>query len=278
MASLQQADRNTLPASLSLSKSLPTLLCTVMHGRHSSKPSTSTRSLAPGSKKNTRPCNPGTLQPSSGVHTISSFTPLLGSPPRQASAPWHATSSDARSEERPRKASRECNLGSSCTSPLAVSWLSSRPSTAPWSGSSSSAKAAMTESIPVDMSLFNSKYKDKDMDHIDSRAQMISRCHGLDFYEVRFVLKELQKLPHALPSGGVDVTNFKRFLQRIFEAQHIPDAIGEAAYEACLARDGPPDISEFFLWYKSSMLIRRNCCASGKSRRSMVSKMASRYA
>lgn len=90
---------------------------------------------------------------------------------------------------------------------------------------------------------------------VDLRTQAltISRRYKIDFHEVHFALKALKKVPCARPNGGMEVMHFKRFLQLLFEAKHIPDVVWEGAYTQSRARDGPLDVDKFFLWYRNSM-------------------------
>eukprot|EP00930_Biecheleria_cincta_P093352 TRINITY_DN8364_c0_g2_i1.p1 TRINITY_DN8364_c0_g2~~TRINITY_DN8364_c0_g2_i1.p1 ORF type:complete len:384 (+),score=71.63 TRINITY_DN8364_c0_g2_i1:44-1153(+) len=86
-----------------------------------------------------------------------------------------------------------------------------------------------------------------------TQAFMLSRRYRLDLHEVNLVLKELQKVPRALPDGGIEMTDFKNFLQQVLGCQSVPDEMSAHAYRECLAHDGHLDADKFLVWYRNNM-------------------------
>eukprot|EP00931_Biecheleriopsis_adriatica_P006039 TRINITY_DN107501_c0_g1_i1.p1 TRINITY_DN107501_c0_g1~~TRINITY_DN107501_c0_g1_i1.p1 ORF type:complete len:386 (-),score=83.67 TRINITY_DN107501_c0_g1_i1:65-1222(-) len=90
---------------------------------------------------------------------------------------------------------------------------------------------------------------------LNARALMWSRNMMLDFHEVKAALKALDETPTtgSLPNGGLDFTQFRSLLLRVFDVNHVPDEHVASAYSQCNASAGPLDTDTFFHWYRNNI-------------------------
>lgn len=88
---------------------------------------------------------------------------------------------------------------------------------------------------------------------LQTQAFTLSRRLNLDFHEVSYMIKELQKAPCKLPNGGMEKNVFETFLMRVFEVKHIPTEHVHSAYTETKAGDGEVDVEKLLLWYRDNM-------------------------
>jgi hypothetical protein len=88
---------------------------------------------------------------------------------------------------------------------------------------------------------------------VQTQAFTLARRYNLDFHEVSYMIKQLQKSPCNLPNGGMEKATFETFLMRLFEVKHIPQEHVHSAYTETRAGVGEPDVEKLLLWYRDNM-------------------------
>lgn len=91
------------------------------------------------------------------------------------------------------------------------------------------------------------------MEDIRSKALGLSRKFTIDFYEVKSILEQLQKILDQHDDKGFSEQNFNQFLCKVFDVPIVEDRVVQAAYSASQFAQPPIDIEKFLDWYKINM-------------------------
>eukprot|EP00930_Biecheleria_cincta_P011040 TRINITY_DN11350_c0_g2_i1.p1 TRINITY_DN11350_c0_g2~~TRINITY_DN11350_c0_g2_i1.p1 ORF type:complete len:354 (+),score=56.27 TRINITY_DN11350_c0_g2_i1:9-1070(+) len=122
--------------------------------------------------------------------------------------------------------------------------------------------------------------EDQKGDDVRFKALALSRKFKIEFYEMKTILGELQKILERHASAGMSLKEFSDFLCNVLDVPMVEDRVVQNAYTASRFEHLPIDIEKFLDWYKINMfseVARIRAGADARTSADLVRALARKF-